>query len=58
MGYGQGGPFIGGVFKFKDDDRNPVDEEDDIRPSVVFPFLNGELVDDKELVVLRMLKVD
>jgi len=54
VGHGQGCLFIGRVFQFEDDDRYPIDEEDNIRPSYVFLLLDGILIHDKKFVVFRM----
>ena len=45
------------VLQLEEDERQAVDEDDDVRPAVV-PAAHRELVDDEELVVLGMVPVD
>jgi len=46
------------VLEFHYDQRKPVDENDHVRPPSPIALVNGELVDDEELVVVHILEVD
>ena len=53
-----GGVFVGRVLELDHRQRQPVDEEDDIRPARVLVLGDRELIDREPVVVLRIVEVE
>jgi hypothetical protein len=53
-----GGVFIGRILQFKHREWQAIDEDHDIRPPVVLPLDNRELVHSQPVVDFRMIKID
>src|SRR5450755_3603005 len=49
--------FVAGIFEFDDDQRQAVDEDDDIRAAFL-DLGDGELVDDEPVVFIEALEID
>ena len=52
-----GGFFVVGILEFEDDQRQAVDEDDDVGTAVVLP-MNGKLIDGADVVLVRLIPVD
>ena len=48
---------VSGILQLEDGERQPVDEHHHVRPSVVLPLRNRELVDGQPVVALEYVKV-
>ena len=49
---------VRGILQLDNTERKAVDEDDDIRPPVVFVFDDGELIDGEPVVVVRIIEID
>lgn len=52
-----GGFFIVGILEFKDDQRQAINEDNNIGTAVVLP-MNGKLIDGADVVLVRLIPVD
>lgn len=52
-----GGLFVVGILEFEDDQRQTVDEDEDVGSAVVLT-VDGELVDGAEVVLMRFIPID
>ena len=57
-GAAQGGVRVAGVLQLQQGDRQPVEEDDDVGPTVLAGLHDGELVHDEPVVARRLLPVD
>ncbi len=53
-----GGVLVGGVLQLDDGERQSVHEQHDVRPPFVLVLDDGELVDGKPVVVVRVVEVE